>query len=286
MHGFTELTVWLLLLSSSASYLGHATVLDDFPDFRCLKELKRSLIDPNGRLESSWNFTDADTPGPPGRICRFAGVVCKYGDTVFGLSLGNLGLQGPFPRGLEHCSSMNSLDLSGNDLSGPLPEQIKDRMPPFLNVLDLSNNSFSGGIPAGIGEMSYLRELYLQHNQLDGRIPGQLIKISWLRSFSVAGNSLSGPIPGSLQLYPCANFTGNLGLWGAPLDRECGKRPTSRNRIDDSSSVGAAVGFVVGFVVAFYFSHWFICCGRFRPYIVPVCTARDASLSSVGLSLQ
>jgi Leucine-rich repeat (LRR) protein len=159
---------------------------------------------------------------------------------------------------------MTSLDLSGNKLSGPLPENISDQLS-YITNLDLSNNSFSGEIPAGIANMTYLNTLFLHYNQFDGRIPAQLSNLSRLVSFSVADNSLSGPVPDSLQGFPSANFTGNPRLCGPPLDQKCKKRFRVRihirpirihvklRRINDASSIGAAAGFVVGFVVAFYF---------------------------------
>lgn len=149
MHGYTKLqVVWLLLLSSSSPSFGHGSD----SDVQCLKDLKQSLIDPNGVLESSWNFTGQSTDY---NICFFTGVLCWHRDEsrVLGLVLGNLGLEGPFPRGLELCSSMTTLDLSGNKFSGPLPGRISDELP-YVTNLDLSNNSFSGGIPASIGNMT------------------------------------------------------------------------------------------------------------------------------------
>lgn len=273
MHGYRKLVVvWLLLLSSSSPSFGHGSD----SDVQCLKDLKQSLIDPNGVLESSWNFTGQSTDY---NICFFTGVLCWHRDEsrVLGLVLGNLGLEGPFPRGLELCSSMTTLDLSGNKFSGPLPERISDQLP-YVTNLDLSNNSFSGGIPASIGNMTYLNTLALQHNQFDGRIPALLSNLSRLVSFSVAENSLSGPIPDSLRSFPPANFTGNPRLCGPPLDRKCKKRFRVRihvrlvrilevlGRINDASLVGAAAVFFTGFVVAFYFPHRFLFCRRVRPH--------------------
>lgn len=280
MHGYTKMqVVWLLLLLTTSSSSWHSGHGSD-SDVQCLKDLKQSLVDPKGVLES-WVFTEHNTDGD---ICQFAGVGCWRPDDnkVLSLSLGNLGLEGPFPEGLQLCRSMTILDLSGNKLSGPLPERISDQLP-YMTYLDLSNNSFSGEIPAGIANMTYLNVLSLQHNQFDGGIPAQLSNLSRLISFSVAENSLSGPVPDSLQRFPPANFTGNPRLCGPPLDKKCKKRFRLRihirpirihlrlRRINDASCIGAAAGFVVGFVVAFYFPHRFLFCRSLRPYIVRVC---------------
>ncbi|TKW18175.1 hypothetical protein SEVIR_5G415600v4 [Setaria viridis] len=118
---------------------------------------------------------------------------------------------------------MTGLDLSGNNLSGPLPAGINQQLP-LLTSLDLSNNGFSGEIPGDIGNFmldSYLNTHNLQHNRFTGQIPEQIGTFARLSSFSVADNSLSGPIPGSLQRFAPEYFAGNGGLCGAPLDRKC-----------------------------------------------------------------
>lgn len=182
---------------------------------------------------------------------------------------------------------MTTLDLSGNNFSGPLPEHISEQMP-YVSFLDLSNNSFSGGIPASIMNMTYLNILAVQHNQFAGEIPA--INLSRLISFNVAENSLFGPVPDSLQSFPAANFVGNPGLCGAPLDKKCKKRFRVRihvrlvriremfvrirkllHRINDASIIGASAGFIFRFVVAFYFPHKFLFCGRLQPYTFCVC---------------
>ncbi|KAM0836114.1 hypothetical protein ACQ4PT_062516 [Festuca glaucescens] len=206
MHGYTKLVFWMLLLSSSSPYFGH------------------------GRPPWPWVFPENGTGG---YICDFIGVECwtPNENRVLSLRLGNLGLEGPFPEGLQLCSSMTSLDLSGNKLSGPLPESISGQLS-YMTNLDLSNNSFSGGIPVSIANMTYLNTLALQHNQFDGRIPAQLSNLSRLVSFSVTDNSLSGPVPDSLQRFPSANFTGNPWL--------CGRRWTR------SARRGSGCGYTFG----------------------------------------
>jgi hypothetical protein len=69
---------------------------------------------------------------------RYTGVLCWNSDEdrVLSLNLNNLGLEGRFPQGLEYCTSLVSLDLSINNLSGPIP--------PDVSSLDLSYNNFSG----------------------------------------------------------------------------------------------------------------------------------------------
>uniref|UniRef100_A0ACD5WJF6 Uncharacterized protein n=3 Tax=Avena sativa TaxID=4498 RepID=A0ACD5WJF6_AVESA len=260
MAGDTKFLLWLLLLSSSTLCFGSEL------DIQCLKSVQQSVIDPVGVLKSSWNFSN----GSDGYICKFIGVVCWHPDEnrVLALRFGNLGFEGSFPQGLQNCSSMIGLDLSSNNLSGPIPPDISRQMP-YMTSLDLSYNSFSGEIPSDISNMTYLGLLNLQHNQLSGQIPEQFDLLTRLTTFSVADNLLSGTIPSSLRNFLASNFVGNKELCGSPLD-ECSDSRKETGGISGESSIGAAVGFILGFVVALYFSRWFICSKRLRAYVLHI----------------
>jgi hypothetical protein len=260
MAGDAKSFIWLLLLSSSSLCFGSEL------DIQCLKSVQQSVIDPSGVLKSSWNFTNRTDSF----FCQFTGVECWYSgeNWVAVLGLSNLRLQGPFPHGLQNCSSITGLDLSNNNFSGPIPPDISRQMP-FLMSLNLSYNSFSGEIPLNISELTYLNVLNLEHNQLSGQIPWQFDLLTRLTTFSVADNLLSGTIPSMLRKFSVSNFVGNQELCGSPLD-ECSDSQKRTGRINDESSIGAAVGFVAGFVVAFYFPHRFVCSERFRAYIVRI----------------
>ncbi|XP_037410048.1 probably inactive leucine-rich repeat receptor-like protein kinase At5g48380 [Triticum dicoccoides] len=263
----TDGTKFILFLLLSSSSLCFGSDLD----IQCLRSLKQSVIDSNGVLNSSWDFDNLDRPSSVGSICRFTGVDCWHPDEnrVLSLRLGNLGLEGPFPKGLQDCTSMSGLDLSDSKFSGPIPYDIAQQMP-YLTYLDLSNNSFTGEIPQSITNLAYLNVLKLQHNQLSGQIPERFNMLSRLTTFSVVDNFLSGPIPTFAHVFSSLYFTGNRGLCGAPLD-ECPRSrkwrliPIRLRRINEESSIGAAVGFVLGFVVAFYF-HLF-CSKRLLPCV-------------------
>ncbi|XP_044354616.1 probably inactive leucine-rich repeat receptor-like protein kinase At5g48380 [Triticum aestivum] len=239
-------------------------------DIQCLKSVQQSVIDPLGVLKSSWNFRN----NTDGYICRFTGVECWHPDEnrVLSLRLGNLGLEGPFPHGLQNCTSMSGLDLSYNNFSGPIPSGIAQQIP-YVTSLNLSYNNFSSEIPESIANLAYLNMVNLQHNQLRGQIPERFSVLGRLTSFNVADNLLSGPIPTFAQDFLPLYFAGNRDLCGAPLD-ECPRSrrwrliPIRPHRINEDSSIGAAVGFVLGFVVAFYFQHSFVCSKRLRAFVV------------------
>ncbi|KAL5573828.1 hypothetical protein UlMin_023425 [Ulmus minor] len=158
-------------------------------DINCLRSIKESLEDPFNYLNSSWNFNN----NTEGFICKFVGVECWHPDEnkVLNIRLSDMGLKGPFPIGIENCSSLTGLDLSNNKLYGSLPENIS-RVISFATTLDLSNNNFSGTIPKQLSNCSYLNVLKLDHNRFTGQIPPELALLSRLRTFSVANNLLTG----------------------------------------------------------------------------------------------
>lgn len=232
---YAPLRVVLLLLLISACFASDR-------DIQCLKSVQQSVTDPTGVLKSSWNFGNVSN----GFICRFTGVECWHPDEnrVLSLRLGNLGLQGSFPQGLQNCSDMTGLDLSSNNFTGPIPPDISRQMP-YLTTLDLSYNGFSGSLPQNISNMTYLNLLNLQHNQFSGQIPPQFNLLTRLATFSVADNQLSGPIPSSLQKFSASNFVGNEGLCESPLDR-CQASAKSKNT---AAIIGAIVGVVVVIII-------------------------------------
>jgi hypothetical protein len=201
--------LWLLLLSAGSS---SSSCFGSQLDIRCLKTVKQSVVDPNGILKSSWNFDNTTD----GFICRFTGVECwdSTENKVSALRLSSLGLGGQFPRGLEYCTSLDVLDLSNNNFSGPIPSNIT-RQVTYLTSLDLSYNSFSGEIPVGIGNMA-LHFLYIQHNQLSGQIPREFDGLLRLTTLNVQTTGYLGLF---LCLYPSSRHQTLLVTKGSVVHR-------------------------------------------------------------------
>jgi len=61
------------------------------------------------------------------------------------------------------------LDLSSNELSGPIPSSFGNLT--SLNGSNLSFNRLSGPIPSDIGDLTTLECLYLNNNELTGKLP-------------------------------------------------------------------------------------------------------------------
>ncbi|CAL9023085.1 unnamed protein product [Prunus brigantina] len=205
-------------------------------DINCLKSIKASLQDTLGYLNSSWDFNN----NTEGFICNFLGIECwhPHESKVLNIKLSDLGLKGLFPQGVANCTSLTGLDLSSNQLNGPLPTNI-DQIITFITSLDLSSNSFTGQIPMKLSNCSYLNVLKLDNNKFSGNIPLELGQLSRIKTFSVANNQLSGQVPNfnntSITVDAYAN---NPGLCGKPLE-------VCRSAAKKSNSVvivGAGVG--------------------------------------------
>ena len=81
---------------------------------------------------------------------------------------------------------VTSLDLSDNDLAGPIPEALGQL--DSLKVLNLSSNRLTGPIPETLGQLENLQVLDLYNNELTGCVPSTLRAIpdNDLRSLGLA----------------------------------------------------------------------------------------------------
>ena len=194
-----------------------------------------------------------------GFICNFLGIECwhPHENKVLNIKLADLGLKGQFPRGVQNCTSLTGLDLSYNNLNGPIPDDV-DKLIHYITSIDLSSNSFSGEIPKNISNCTFLNVLKLDNNKFSGQIPPQLGQLSRIKTFSLTNNQLSGPIPvfTSNDTIGPDSFANNPGLCGPPYLESCKASPRksmSLVRVIESNGVVMmiGVGFGVGFVVSF-----------------------------------
>lgn len=115
------------------------------------------------------------------------------------LNVSNNSLSGEFPaETLTSMSELKKLVLSYNNLTGTLPDSVSKLG--NLELLDLSSNSISGSIPKELCQdpKKSLKELYLQNNQFAGVIPPSLSNCSQLILLDLSFNYLTGTIPSSL----------------------------------------------------------------------------------------
>lgn len=101
------------------------------------------------------------------------------------------GLTGTLNTASLHLNpSLVSLDVSFNELTGPIPD-IFDHLP-LLRVLNLAGNSFEGELPPSFYTLSALEEARLQNNRFSGEISPELAKLVSLRHANFSQNKFSG----------------------------------------------------------------------------------------------
>ncbi|EYU46132.1 hypothetical protein MIMGU_mgv1a021777mg, partial [Erythranthe guttata] len=115
-------------------------------------------------------------------------------------------LTGSLPPILFTSTKLTDVNLSSNNFSGTIP--ISDASGPPQNYslasLDLSNNELTGILPDELGRFRSIVFLDLSKNLLDGGIPNGLPET--MKGFNVSYNNLSGVVPQSLQRFTSSSF--------------------------------------------------------------------------------
>ncbi|XP_061954289.1 probable LRR receptor-like serine/threonine-protein kinase At1g06840 isoform X3 [Populus nigra] len=131
------------------------------------------------------------------------------------LSLRNCSLQGSIP-GLSSIQNLLYLDLSKNELNGPLPPTLSDN----ITTIDLSHNHLNGSIPRSFSNLPSLQRLSLENNLFIGYVSANMWQnMSSTKSagltLDLRNNSLSSILG---EVNPPENVTLRLG--GNPICHE------------------------------------------------------------------
>ncbi|KAA8527139.1 hypothetical protein F0562_008632 [Nyssa sinensis] len=153
--------------------------------------------------------------------------------SLLSLNLGNNQLSGDFlTTVVSSLPSLRYIYVPFNNITGPVPPLLTNSSQ--LQVLDLSSNALTGKIPSEFcsstsSSVSALEKLLLSNNYLAGTIPSELGNCKKLRTIDLSfnnlvGNQLTGEIPSGIgNLLNLAILQlGNNSLTGA-IPRELGK---------------------------------------------------------------
>ncbi|KAK7363321.1 hypothetical protein VNO77_05460 [Canavalia gladiata] len=233
------------------------------PESQALLKLKQSFSDPQPL--SSW------LPNQNPCTSRWLGVIC-FNNVITSLHLADLGLSGsidvdallqirslrsisfvnnsfsgPIPH-LNKMGTLKALYLSNNQFSGPIPPEFFSHLASLKKVW-ISNNKFSGNIPESITSLRFLAELHLENNEFSGPVPDLKQDI---KSLDMSNNKLEGAIPDSMSRFDAKSFSGNQGLCGKPLDKECAGAGTALEEPEEDSSSGWGMKVVILLAIAVF----------------------------------
>ncbi|KAB2002615.1 hypothetical protein ES319_D11G077600v1 [Gossypium barbadense] len=150
---------------------------------------------------------------------------------------------------------VKTMDLSDNNLSGEIPEEVTSLA--GLQSLNFSHSHLVGRIPYNIGAMTSLECFDLSTNNLSGEIPLTISDLSFLSHLNLSYNKFTGKIPTGTQLQSlnADSFYGTK-LFGPPLsesstDVRFGTGGVLKNREDqhqvDWFFLTVELGFLSGF---------------------------------------
>uniref|UniRef100_A0A2N9FTT1 Uncharacterized protein n=1 Tax=Fagus sylvatica TaxID=28930 RepID=A0A2N9FTT1_FAGSY len=171
-------------------------------------------------------------------------------------------MKGQPQRFTKTLSLLTSIDLSGNNLQGDLPQELTKLA--GLVVLNLSRNHISGQITESISNLHQLSSLDLSSNSLSGTIPPSMSLLSFLGYLNLSYNNFLGSIPytGHMTTFEASSFVGNPGLCGAPLVVKCPTEGTdiggtiendSNDKfIDNWFYLSVGLGFAAGILVPYF----------------------------------
>ncbi|CAJ2653692.1 unnamed protein product [Trifolium pratense] len=154
---------------------------------------------------------------------------------------------------------LRSIDLSSNQLTGVIPEEIGSLIE--LVSLNLSRNNLSGEITSKIGKLTSLDSLDLSKNYLFGPIPPSLSQIDRLAMLNLSDNNLSGRIPigTQLQSFEASSYEGNVDLCGKPLDKTCPgdeevvhQKPETHEESNEDDKKPLYLSVTFGFITGFW----------------------------------
>ncbi|XVF03651.1 hypothetical protein REPUB_Repub05bG0011500 [Reevesia pubescens] len=103
-------------------------------------------------------------------------------------------LKGKLPSSICSLKSLETLDLSENNLSGTLTDCL-GAFSTTLKILDLRRNKFFENVPDSFVEGNMLQTIDFSSNDLDGPLPKSLMNCSRLQVLNVGNNKINDTFP-------------------------------------------------------------------------------------------
>ncbi|MEQ8714565.1 MAG: T9SS type A sorting domain-containing protein [Cyclobacteriaceae bacterium] len=119
--------------------------------------------------------------------------VSLMNDRVSSILLSGNNLTGHIPEEIGELDSLKTLTLGINGIGGVIPDEIGGLR--ILETLNLFGNAIVGSIPSEIEQMTRLWRLDLSANQLSGSLPEEIAHLELLNHLELGFNRFNGPLP-------------------------------------------------------------------------------------------
>ncbi|RWR90731.1 protein STRUBBELIG-RECEPTOR FAMILY 3 isoform X1 [Cinnamomum micranthum f. kanehirae] len=132
------------------------------------------------------------------------GVQC-VGSNISTIVINGANLGGQLGDQLMNFSSIETIDLSNNQIGGSIP----NNLPTTIKTFFLSANQFTGSIPDSLSTLTLLSAIDLSSNNLSGQLPHSLQSLSALTTLNIENNLFLGPVPEKMLSIPNFKRDGN-----------------------------------------------------------------------------
>ncbi|CAN6567159.1 unnamed protein product [Malus baccata var. baccata] len=128
----------------------------------------------------------------------------NYSASLQKISLSECKLKGSIPNDFGNLSSLISITLAGNQLSGLIPTSIErlgslqGNLSANLRILSLASNLLTSTLPSTLWELEQVWFLNLSSNLLNGSLSQDIGKLKIVSSVDLSSNNLFGVIPSSV----------------------------------------------------------------------------------------
>lgn len=164
--------------------------------FDTLLNIYQELDGPNWTANSGW--ADGILNGTCD-YCNWQGITCDYLGNIVEIDLSSNNLSGMLPEDLTALTNLQYLRLNNNMLFDTIPNYWDSL--DQLYLLDLRFNALSGSIPLSYTTMTKINTIHLDNNSLDSLIPPGLGYNGSLRTFTASNNQLEGCFSAGLSSF-------------------------------------------------------------------------------------
>ncbi|KAL1143921.1 hypothetical protein V6Z11_A11G194300 [Gossypium hirsutum] len=199
-----------------------ANGIGDDHEVDALQAIRRKLKDPRKNLRnwrkgdpcvSNWTGVICTMPQPDGFLhiqelrmlnLNLTGKLAPELGQLSNLTVLNFmwnhNITGSIPKEIGNIKSLKFLLLSGNQLSGPLADELS--FLPNLLMFQVDLNKITGSLPKSFVNLISCRHFHMNNNSISGQIPSELSSMPALIHFLLDNNNLMGNLPPEFSQMP------------------------------------------------------------------------------------